>query len=262
MFVRALASEWLKQRRTPALWLTLLFPLVCTLGIGWYLATSYRLDWNNMFQFTFGAWLSIWPAGGVALQAALSAELDMQDNNWRGLLARPVAPAILLGAKLFVQAAHLLIHTLFLSGALVLAGVLLHARGTVPWSVVLMLALSTVLFTLPLQVLYIWAATAKGMGMAIGLGAVGLLLGPLLGATSMGEHVWFYVPWTWPMRLYMLLSAILSEFHGDFAAPIVQPGLHLVYGVLAAALVLLLVVVFASLVWFERREQGNVIHSA
>ncbi|GHO57517.1 hypothetical protein KSB_59920 [Ktedonobacter robiniae] len=54
-----MASEWLKQRHTPALWLTLLFPLVCMLGMGWYLTVSYRLDWNNMLQFTFGAWLSL-----------------------------------------------------------------------------------------------------------------------------------------------------------------------------------------------------------
>lgn len=262
MFLRALASEWLKQRRTPALWLTLLFPLACMLGMGWYLTVSYRLDWNNMLQFTFGAWLSLWPAGGVALQAALAANLDMQENNWQALLVRPVAPAMLLGAKFLVQAAHLLIHTLILSVVLVLAGVLLHVQGTVPWNVILLLGLGTALFTLPLQVLYMWAATAKGMGMAIGLGAVGLLLGPLLGATSMGESVWVYIPWAWPLRLYMLLTAIWSEFHGDFTTPSVQPGLHLIYAVFVATLFLLLAVVLASLLWFERREQGNVIHSA
>lgn len=262
MFVRALASEWLKQRRTPALWLTLLFPLVFMLGMSWYLTASHRLEWNNMLQFSFGAWLAIWPAGGVALQAALAAELDVQENNWRALLVRPVSPATLLGAKLLVQAAHLLLHTLMLSAATILAGFLLHMQGAVPWSILLLLSLGTVLFTLPLQVLYMWVATAKGMGLAIGIGAVGLLLGPLLGATSMGEKVWAYIPWAWPFRLYMLLTGIWSDFHGDFAAPFIQPALQIMYVVLIVSLILLLVLVLVSLVWFQRREQGNVVHSA
>ena len=84
MLLHALHSEWIKLRRTPAMWLTILFPIVCILGIGWYLAVSPRLSWNNLLSFAFGFWITLWPAGGVALQAALAADYD----PCRGLCCR------------------------------------------------------------------------------------------------------------------------------------------------------------------------------
>lgn len=260
MLLRAICSEWLKLRRTPAAWLTALFPVICMLGIGWYLSASHRLDWNNLLQYSYGLWITLWPAGGVALQAALAADIDVQGNDWRFLRVRPVAPETLFAAKILVQGLHLLLHALLISSLIPLTGVLLRVPGEIPWGLLLLLALGCTLLTLPLQALYVWLATAKGIGMAIGLGIVGLLLGAVLGGTSMGEQIWPFVPWAWPMRLFMILSAIWIDLHDNFTSPRVELGLRLVSIPLLAAPVLLVGIVIASLRWFGRQQdEGDMI---
>jgi ABC-2 type transport system permease protein len=260
MLLRAVCSEWLKLRRTPAAWLTVFFPVICMVGIGWYLSASHRLDWNNLLQYSYGFWITLWPAGGVALQAALAADIDIQENGWRALRMRPVAPETLFGAKMLAQGLHLLLHSLLISSLIPLTGALLRVPGEVPWSLLLLLALSCTFLTLPLQVLYVWFATAKGIGMSIGLGVVGLLLGALLGGTSMGERIWPFVPWAWPMRLFMVFSTIWINLHGDFTSPRVQLGLGLVSIPLLATPVLLVGIVIASLRWFGRQEEeGDMV---
>src|SRR5690242_1872353 len=164
MLLHALHSEWIKLRRTPAMWLTILFPIVCILGIDWYLAASQRLSWNNLLSFAFGFWITLWPAGGVALQAALAADYDRQEKRWSALRMRPVAPETLLGAKLLMQGIHLLLNSLLTSGLILLTGLVLRLPGEPPWFVLLLLALFSTFLTLPLQVVYTWVATAMNIG--------------------------------------------------------------------------------------------------
>jgi ABC-2 type transport system permease protein len=255
--LRAIHSEWIKLRRTPAAWLTVLFPIVCILGIGWYLAVSHRLSWNNLLSYAFGFWITLWPAAGVALQTALAADYDRQEKRWQALRVRPVALEALFGAKLLVQGFHLLLHSLLMSGLILISGILLRVPGEMPWLLLLLLALICTFLTLPLQVLYTWVATATGIGMAIALGAVGLLLETLLGATSMGDRVWLFVPWAWPMRLFMLLSGVWINVYGNFSLLMAQPILRPIPIPLVATLILLIGITIASLRWFCRIEPAN-----
>jgi ABC-2 type transport system permease protein len=257
MLLHALYSEWIKLRRTPAAWLTVLFPIVCILIIDLYLYVTHRLSWNNLLLFAFSFWIMLWPAGGVALQAALAADYDRQEKRWQALRVRPVALAALFGAKILVQEIHLLLHSLFMSGLILLTGILLRVPGDMPWLLLLILALISTFLILPLQVLYIWIATATGIGMAIALGAIGLLLEALLGGTSMGEHVWLFIPWAWPMRLFLLLSNVWINLHGDFSSSGAQPGMRLLPIPLVATLILLVGITIASLHWFCSIEPTN-----
>lgn len=236
--LRGMGAEFLKLRRSMTLWLTVLFPLLCMLAFGWYLATTHRMTWDNL-QETFLIWLVFWSAGGTALQAALAANMDGQ--NWRALLARPVEPGMQLGAKYLTLLVLLLLHALWFSVLILITGLLLHAEGEILWGSLLGAPLATTLFVMPMLLLYTWLATAKGFGWTIGLGGIGMLVGTLLGTTSMGDAVWMYVPWAWPFRFPMMAHALSTNWP-QLLFPVV------------ATVVLTVTVLWVSIRWFRRRE--------
>ncbi|QBD75894.1 hypothetical protein EPA93_07680 [Ktedonosporobacter rubrisoli] len=243
MFLHAIRSELTKLHNTVAAWLTLLFPLSCAVLIFCYLYISHRLDWNNIASFLFGFWLTLWPAVGVAAQVGLAAEYELRSGDWRGLLVRPVKPAYLYGAKLVVLAGYLLVHSALLSGLALLGGLELHASGVIPWQTLIVVPLTTTIFSLPGLALSLWLACANGVGPALGVGGIGLLIGALLGGTSWGDGIWPWIPWAWPLRMLNQSAHLMSV-----------ATVQLVVGLLLVSVLLFGLLTAAGVNWFCQRE--------
>src|SRR5690606_11655279 len=64
---------------------------------------------------------------------------------------------------------------------------------------------------LPLIALHLWISLAWGMGASISVGGSGILLSALM-STSLGDKIWHYIPWGWPVRLSTLFLLYLFTY--------------------------------------------------
>ena len=246
------SSEWIKYRRTFTWPLVLLGPVLWEAAVASYLTLRPSSGWREVFAWTFEAWTQLFIPIGAALLAGLAASCEAQAGDWRALRTRPVAPGLLYAAKLLVLLAQTLIGTALVGGAAGVAGLAIGAPGPVPWATLALAAALAWVAALPVVSLQLWVATARGPGLSLGLGAVGLLLAAIVGGTSMGDAIWPLVPWAWPPRILavpalQVLGGAVSE------AASVRASLILRY-LLAAGPGVGLLLSGAGILWFSRRE--------
>ncbi len=247
-FLRACRSELGKGRRTAVVPLAALVPSGLVLLLSWYLSSSGRLGGAADLALWLGQlWTIVWLPCGLALLAGLTADQEAQARDWRGLRARPLPPALLYAAKLVVLASYTLLGAL---GAQLLLALVACALGRPAAAPALLLAGAILpwLAALPCLAASLWFAAACGIGVTLGVGALGLFLAALLGGTSLGDTIWGVVPWAWPVRLFGLVA---SALHGDTLPSDAARTLALT---LAAALALTIAFVTGGMAWFGRYE--------
>src|SRR5450432_3561942 len=121
MFFRVLATECLKLKRTLALWMVFVSPLVMVLL---QFAISYKgapvflrsgADaWPPMVRQTVEVWTLLMMPMFVTLETSLLAGLENTGKNWKSLLALPAPRWTIYFSKLFVTismlwAAHIVL---------------------------------------------------------------------------------------------------------------------------------------------------------
>jgi ABC-2 type transport system permease protein len=89
--------------------------------------------------------------------------------------------------------------------------------------------------------LHLWLGLAAGWGASVGAGGAGLLIGAIVGATGVGDGIWPYVAWAWPVRLSMVPLA------SDVPADVLTRGL-------ALSLIAFVVLAAGGMAWFNRWE--------
>jgi ABC-2 type transport system permease protein len=245
-------SEWAKYRRTPTVWMLALAPPALSAFSGWYLSESgARGSWGELIAFAYLLWGMLCIPAKASLLAGLATVYEERANGWRGLLTRPIRPSAFYLGKLAVLATHVLIGSILLSLSLVAMGLLMTLPGAI-WESLAVAAMLSWIASLPLLALHLWVATIGGFEASVAVGTPGLLVAALIGGTSLGDGIWWAVPWAWPVGILSPLFGSLGRgARPDVLDLVLDPGTLLLTG---TALSLGGLLAIAGAVSFSRRE--------
>jgi hypothetical protein len=222
--VRAIAAERLKLERTLAWRLAIGAPL--TIVLLNLIIVLQRRDAGRaeevllgFAQLTLTTWTIIVLPLYTALAAALVAALEHQGDNWKHLLALPVARRSIFVAKWVAGAGLLLVSSLVLPAAVGVATEILKAlkpalRGApVPLALVTIRSLQVfcaagLMLSIQVWVSLRWRSFIAGL--AVGIVAVMILLGGVARA-GLGTITIYLYPWALPPTA----MARMAEAHPD-----------------------------------------------
>lgn len=203
--LRQMRADWLKTRRTPLRFAILAAPAAYALLILLYYAnrrTTPELPRDMLGAFSEG-WTAMLPLA-VGLLAGLLALQEEHAGNFAALLGSTAPRPVVYAARLLQL---VLIHTgsVLSATALLLLGMRVWLRVPTPDAGLFFAsALLAAIGALPLIALHLWFGLGAGWGASVGAGGAGLLVGAIVGATGVGDRIWPFVPWAWPVRLSMV----------------------------------------------------------
>lgn len=254
-------SEWIKTKRTPIRWLTFFTPVIFVALIVWYFSLkAITLDTQvSIFQAFFEVWTALVIPLGAGLISGLMIHQEELAGSFNGFLGSKLPRRALYLGKLTMLILLTSASTLLALLAL-LAGLSFILNIPLSWPIFIIAALMAMIGTLPLLAFHLWISFAWGMGASIGIGGGGTLIAALM-ATSLGNKIWQYVPWAWPVRLTGLAGAYLLYLPGmKYPPEIISSGFiadQAIKGLIPAA-VFFLVMLVGGLIWFKRWEGRKI----
>ncbi len=215
--LRVLHAELLKMKRTIALKMVVLAPAVVVLLI-FFIATQTPFsmlrrnangnEWAALMRANLWFWAFLMLPLYITLETALLAGLDHSENQWKSLLARPVARWTLYAAKLIVVVAMVAASTLVLLCGIFLAGAILPRLQPqlvfgfpIPWAAIFragfeVMGLSFLALTIQHWVSLRW----RSFPVAVGTGIVATVVAFFAVFASQQTGGWpQYFPWALPM---------------------------------------------------------------
>lgn len=243
-------AEWLKTKRSALRWLVLFLPVLMGLVLTWYVAGRLWIDGSSAFSGFFSCWAALaLPFLASIIAGQLAAE-EEGAGSFMGLLLSAKPRVQLYLSKLLALFVALAVAT-FLVTAVFCGGLWLGGYDNTLLGFYAEAALVSWLAVLPLAALHLWLAFAAGLGVSVGVGIGGVLVAALIGGTLLGDGIWPFVPWAWPLRLAMLPSILQSSQLN--AAQLVRLSAQSDWACILAALGGI-VVTAASVWWFSRWE--------
>jgi hypothetical protein len=213
--VRATRVELLKLRRTLALAVALIVPLVVIVmttvlvlardfgpGLG-----DRSNPWDTvMLNFVLFLWCIVALGPFVALETALLAGLEHRENGWKHLFALPVSRWSIYAAKLVVAAGLVVLSSLVLDLGFAAEGFVivtfrpdLGLTLPIPWSSLLARSIEFTLAAALALAIQSWVATRwRSFPVAAGLGIVGSIAGLVLNISPRAASVARFFPWSLP----------------------------------------------------------------
>ena len=241
-------AEWLKTKRSALRWLVLFLPVLMGLVLTWYVAGRPWIDGSSAFSGFFSCWAALaLPFLASIIAGQLAAE-EEGAGSFMGLLLSAKPRVQLYLSKLLALFVALAVAT-FLATAVFCGGLWLGGYDNTLLGFYAEAALVSWLAVLPLAALHLWLAFAGGLGVSVGVGIGGVLVAALIGGTVLGDGIWPFVPWAWPLRLAMIPSILQSsQLNAAQLASLSSQN------TLACLLALLsgIVVTAASVWWFSR----------
>ncbi len=256
--MKILYAEWLKTKRTAIRLLTFCMPVVyAALIIGYFALRGIN---KNTQTFVFRGFFEVWTVCviplGTGILSGLIVHYEELAGNFNGLLSSKVSRYGLYLSKFLLSVLIMIASTLI---ATVVLGVVLDVflGVSIGWLIFIAASILAIIGTIPLLALHLWAGFRWGMGATIGISIGGLLMASLMGATSLGDKIWQFIPWTWPVRMAMLPGAYL-QFAEDMQFPpeVISSGFvlnQLAMGFVASSLCLV-VALIGGIIWFNRWE--------
>ncbi len=257
--MKLLSSEWLKTKRTAVRWLTFCMPVVYGLLIIGYVALR-GIDENTqmlVFQSFFEGWTAFIIPLGAGILSGFIVHQEELAGSFNGFLSSKVSRHSLYLGKLSILILTMTAST-FIATVVLCVGLNVVFPGVlIGWPIFIAAAILVVIGTIPLLALHLWASFAWGMGASIGISIGGLLMAALVGATSLGNKIWQFIPWAGPVRLAKQAGAYL-QFTPDMqvAPEIISSGFvlnQLATGLVAVA-VCLVAALIGGIVWFNKWE--------
>jgi len=256
--MKILYAEWLKTKRTAIRLLTFCMPVVyAALIIGYF---ALRGIDKNAQTLVFQGFFEVWTVCVIPLDVGVLSGLIMHceelAGNFNGLLSSKVSRNGLYWSKfllsVLIMAASTLIATILLGvGFDVFLGV------PISWPIFIAASILAIIGTIPLLALHLWTGFRWGMGASIGISIGGLLMAALMGVTSLGNKIWQFIPWTWPVRLAILPGAYLQFTENmQFPPEVISSGIvinQLAMG-LAMSSLCLVAALIGGTIWFNRWE--------
>ena len=210
---RALHAETLKLRGTLALWMCGVAPALVAAVVTLQLLFSETRGpalapaeaWNRLAYGLLALWSFLMLPLFVTLEAALLAQLDHANHQWRRWLALPLPRGVHYLAKLIALAGLLLAAQLAMVALIPLAaGTLMRFKpgfglsGGPPWALVWSLAAKGYLAALLIVALHTWIALRwRSFAVACGTGMGATVMGFLIGQS---ERYGPWYPWSLPVQ--------------------------------------------------------------
>ncbi len=211
MFLRVLLTECLKLKRTLALWMVLVSPLVMILLEFAITAKGARIfiaggkdAWAVMVRQTVEVWTLLMMPMFVTLETSLLAGLENAGNNWKSLLALPAPRWTVYVSKLVVTitllwAAHAVLIVGTIGSGLLLKfmypGLNLGGMPLRPFVVPMMTVSASALLAVAIQH---WVSLRwHSYTVAMGFGMCAMIVG-IFAVQSKALGTWF--PWSLPIR--------------------------------------------------------------
>jgi len=214
MFFRVLSGECLKLKRTLALWMALVSPLLMVLlqfGVSFKGASVFLRDgkdaWPPMVRQTVEVWTLLMMPLFVTLETSLLAGLENTGKNWKSLLALPSPRWTVYSAKLVVAIALLWAAHAVLIGGTIVSGLLLQLLhpalnlGNIPLSPFIPPMLRVSVSALLAVAIQHWVSLRwQSYTAAMGFGMCAMIAG-VFASQSAALGSWF--PWSLPIRAVM-----------------------------------------------------------
>lgn len=249
-------AEWLKTKRGALRPLVfLLSPLIGGV-LAWYVAGRPWIEAGAAFSGFFSVWAALVMPLALAIVAGQLVHEEEDAANFNGLLLCEKPRVLLYLVKLAVLLLLAAVATGLAVGVFVLGlwlggyasgGAMLYVEaGAVCW-----------LAAIPLAALSLWLAFAFGMGVSVGVGMGGMLIAAILGGTLLGDAIWPFVPWAWPVRL---ASAVAIGQSQEINAALVEGFMAQAGLACALALVSGMLLIVGGCAWFSRwdgRDTGE-----
>ena len=211
MLFRVLSGEYLKLKRTLALWMVLVSPLVMVLlqfavsykGAGVFLRDG-KDAWPPMVRQTVEVWTLLMMPMFVTLETSLLAGLENTGKNWKSLLALPSPRWTVYVSKLVVTITLLWAAHAVLIGGTIGSGLLLKLLhpalnlGRMPLSPFVLPMLRVSVSALLAVAIQHWVSLRwHSYTAAMGFGMCAMIAG-VFAAQSAAFGSWF--PWSLPIR--------------------------------------------------------------
>lgn len=210
VFVRCLLAEMQKIRRTLALALTFLAPMVIVLLMfamytqhsSFYLETAGSSPWKQLGETMLVYWSLLVLPLFITLEAALLGQLEHAQKNWKLIYTMPVPRWAIYCSKLAVCTLLIALSTVILLGLMVILGNILQVLqpefgfdSPIPWDILLRLALLSHLASWTLIAFHTWISVrSPSFVIAVGIGIAATIAGVFM----FGEDVASFYPWTIP----------------------------------------------------------------
>lgn len=251
-FARAVHAEVLKLKRTLALLMTFVAPVLVALLT--FFMQSNQLShgrglkaanlWDTLSLTTLSIWAIFMLPLLITLETALLAGIEHGERQWKHLFALPVSRTSIFAAKYFVTQALALFSTLLTCVMVAVSGYALmalfpaaglHDAGAPPVAMILGLAMPVWLTAGLLVSIHLWVALRwPSFTVALGAGIAGTFFALFAASAKIGA----YYPWLLPV------NAINAKVPERMAAAY---WLGILGGLLVAA---------AACVDFVRREES------
>lgn len=244
ILIRCIQAESMKSKRTPLVFIHLLFPVVGALVFAGYFRTTGRLGMQYASAFLEAAAIAFPFLAGIMVSIVI--QLESEAGHFQLMLGTIRSRAAVYTGKLVYL---FLLAAVSTALCLILFAVL---YPVVPISFYRKPLGVLLLSNLPVYLISLLCGFRFGKSVPMGLGIAGSLVSALM-MTGLGDSVWKFIPWAWGIRLveFQVLEYISPE-QFSYWLPECETGFFLMLGITVILFVF-------SLIWFNRWEgrKGN-----
>jgi hypothetical protein len=237
-FVRAFGAEWLKMKRTLALWLAPIAPLVIValqMAMALERETYYRAQdiadaWGHYGEQTVFLWTLLMLPLFITLETALLGNLEHGNRQWKHLFALPIPRGAVYAAKQIMGLVLIGLSMASLYVLLVVSGLALRLllpglgfEAPVPWLDFLQLVGLAYLASWLIVAIHTWVSLRwRSFVVASAVGIAAMVVAVLLFQTDWSQ--WY--PWT--------LSGVVAYSLGEGLRPAAELAVGSLGGLLVA----------------------------
>jgi len=208
VFVRSLQAEVWKLRRTLAVWMVLLAPLI-PVSLQFFILldrgrASEQSTWPSFLQGTFSLWSIFMLPLFIVLETALVNGTEHAASGWKQMFALPVERwkiylAKTLTSMLLVAGAYCVLMVSVLGAGLLLPVLkpVMNFSGGIPWATWAGYAWGSLVASLLIVVIHFWlSARFRGFPLPLGVGIGATFFAVFATSARWGE----YYPWLLPLN--------------------------------------------------------------
>lgn len=233
LLVRALHAEMLKLKRTLAIRMVFVTPLLVAALLFFILWERKNVKpdfdlWDTLTKISLSTWAVFMMPLLITLETALLNGLDHGEKNWKHIFALPIPRQAVYLAKLIVAQGMILLSTFFLMVMAILIGIffkywrpeMAHA-GAPPFGTIFKQAAMVWLASWLIIAIHTWISIRwSGFTLSLGAGIGGVFFALFAASARLGK----YYPWLLPVNVLsderMAMALWLGAIGGIVAAVI------------------------------------------
>lgn len=242
--IRCIRADIIKSKRTPLIFIHLLFPIIGAIIFAGYFHISGRTEIKNIS--TFLEVVAIVFPFFVGITVGIVIQLESEAGDFQVMLGTLHSKITIYIGKLVYLLLLAVMSTIL---CLTLFAVL---YPVVPYSFYLKPAGALLMTILPIYIISLLVGFSFGKSVSMSIGIVGSLLSALM-MTGLGDFIWKFIPWGWGIRFVeFCILRYSNQDEVSFVFDEFKTGLFLMLAITAILFVI-------SILWFNRWEgtKGN-----